>query len=62
MKQMQNALPTCEHCGAEKFQDEQGVWFCPDCIVEELDLAFLDENQGNPGELTQPYLLSPSGS
>ncbi len=62
MKQMQNVLPTCEHCGVEKFQDEQRMWFCPDCIIEELDPAFLNEHQNHPGELTQPYLLFPSSS
>ncbi len=50
---------TCHKCGVEKYQDDQGVWFCPDCIVEEITPAFLDEQRGDPGELTHPYVLSP---
>jgi hypothetical protein len=41
------------------YQDDQGAWFCPDCIVEELAPAFLDEKRDHPGELKQPYTLSP---
>jgi hypothetical protein len=54
-----NKTKTCRKCGVEKYQDDQGVWFCPDCIIEELDPAFLDEQSGDPGELTHPYVLSP---
>lgn len=50
---------TCHTCGVEKYQDDQGVWFCPDCIVAEIDPAFLDEHRGDPGDLTQPYVLAP---
>ena len=50
---------TCQSCGAEMYQDDQGLWFCPDCIVEELDPAFLEEKRDHPGELKRPYILSP---
>ena len=42
------------------YQDDQGKWFCPDCILEEIDPAFLDEEKDNRGELTRPYVLEPS--
>lgn len=54
-----NKMKTCRKCGAEKYQDDQGVWFCPDCIIEELDPAFLDEQRDDPGDLAHPYVLSP---
>ena len=54
-----NKIKTCRKCGVEKYQDEQGSWFCPDCIVTEIAPAFLDEQRNHPGELTQPYVLSP---
>jgi len=50
---------TCAKCGTEMYQDDQGQWFCPDCILEELDPAFLDEEQDNPGDLSRPYVLEP---
>lgn len=49
----------CKKCGAEMYQDDQGLWFCPDCIVEEIDPAFLDERRNDPGSLKRPYILSP---
>ena len=54
-----NKMKTCRKCGAEKYQDDQGVWFCPDCLIEALDPAFLDEQRADPGDLTHPYVLSP---
>ena len=50
---------TCRKCGVEMYQDDQDLWFCPDCIVEEISPAFLDERLDHPGELKRPYLLSP---
>jgi len=52
-------VKTCRKCGSEMYQDDQGTWFCPDCIVEEIDPAFLDEKRDDPGELKRPYVLSP---
>ena len=49
----------CKKCGTEMYQDDQGEWFCPDCIVEEIEHAFLDERLDHPGELKRPYILSP---
>ncbi|HZX13618.1 MAG TPA: hypothetical protein VFF49_04385 [Thermodesulfobacteriota bacterium] len=49
----------CKKCGCEMYQDEQGQWFCPDCILEEIDPAFLDEEQDDRGELRHPYVLEP---
>lgn len=41
------------------YQDDQGLWFCPNCIIEEIDPAFLDEKCDHPGELKRSYVLSP---
>ncbi len=41
------------------FRDNQKKWFCPDCILEKIDPAFLDEAGDDRGDLTRPYLLSP---
>lgn len=49
----------CRKCGEEKYQDDQGQWFCPDCILEEIDPAFLDEEGDDRGELKRPYVLEP---
>lgn len=49
----------CKKCGALMYQDDQGQWFCPDCILEELDPTFLDEERDDPGELKRPYVLEP---
>ena len=49
----------CRKCGEEKYQDDQGQWFCPDCILKEVDPAFLDEERDDRGELTRPYVLEP---
>lgn len=53
-------IKRCRKCGAEMYQDDQGQWFCPDCILEEVDPAFLDEAQDDRGELKRPYLLAPT--
>ena len=50
----------CKTCGAEKYQDDQGQWFCPDCILEQIDPAFLDEERDDRGELKRPYVLEPA--
>jgi uncharacterized Zn finger protein (UPF0148 family) len=52
-------VKTCRKCGTEMYQDDQGLWFCPDCVVEEVDPAFLDERREHPGELQHPYVLAP---
>lgn len=49
----------CRKCGEEKYQDDQGQWFCPDCILEEVDPAFLDEQRDDRGELKRTYVLEP---
>ena len=49
----------CRKCGEEKYQDDQGQWFCPECILEDVDPAFLDEEQDDRGELKRPYVLQP---
>lgn len=48
---------TCKKCGQEMYQDDQSQWFCPDCILEEIDPAFLDEELDERGELKRPYVL-----
>ena len=50
----------CRKCGEGKYQDDQGQWFCPDCILEEIDPAFLDEELDDRGELRRPYDLAPT--
>jgi uncharacterized Zn finger protein (UPF0148 family) len=50
---------SCKKCGTEMYQDDQGIWFCPDCIIEEIDPAFLDEKRDHPDELKRSYVLSP---
>ena len=52
-------VKTCRKCSSEMYQDDQGLWFCPDCIVEKIDPAFLDEQRDDPGELKRSYVLSP---
>jgi uncharacterized Zn finger protein (UPF0148 family) len=49
----------CRKCRGEKYQDDQGQWFCPDCIPEQIDPAFLDEERDDRGELKRPYVLEP---
>lgn len=49
----------CRKCAEEMYQDDQGKWFCPDCILEEIDPTFLDEEQDDRGELKRPYVLEP---
>lgn len=49
----------CKKCATEMYQDDHDQWFCPDCVLEEIDPAFLDEKLDHPGELKRPYLLSP---
>lgn len=49
----------CKKCGETMYQDDQGQWFCPDCILGEIDPAFLDEERDDRGELKRPYVLEP---
>ncbi len=49
----------CKRCGTEMYRDDQDKWFCPDCIVEEMDATFLDPYADDPGELKKPYVLRP---
>jgi hypothetical protein len=46
-------------CGIEMYQDDRGEWFCPDCVVDTIELEFLDEEQIGQGELKRPYVLGP---
>jgi predicted DNA binding CopG/RHH family protein len=41
------------------YRDEKGRWFCPECILEDLDQAFLDENLTDPGDLEKPFVMQP---
>ena len=49
----------CRKCGIEMYQDDQGKWFCPDCVLEEIDPRLLDEGLDHPGKLKRPYVLEP---
>lgn len=42
------------------YRDDQGKWFCPDCVLDEIDPAFLDEEKDDRGDLKRPYVLEPS--
>jgi hypothetical protein len=42
------------------YQDDAEKWFCPDCVLEQIDPAFLDEKLDHPGKLKRPYILEPS--
>lgn len=39
------------------YQDDQSKWFCPDCILEDIEPDFLDEKLDHPGKLKRPYIL-----
>ena len=41
------------------YQDDRGNWFCPDCVIEEIEPQFLDEKLDHPGKLKRPYVLEP---
>ena len=41
------------------YQDNQGKWFCPDCVVDEIDPRFLDEKLDHRGKFKRPYVLEP---
>jgi hypothetical protein len=56
-EQMMKKDKACKKCGTGMYQDDQGLWFCPDCIIEEIDPAFLDEKRNEPGSLKRPYIL-----
>jgi len=49
----------CKKCGIEMYRDDHGEWFCPDCVIEEIEPDFLDEKQISRGELKRPYVLEP---
>jgi hypothetical protein len=49
----------CKKCGIEMYQDDRGEWFCPDCVIEEIEPDFLDKTQIGRGELKRPYVLKP---
>jgi hypothetical protein len=50
----------CRKCKTEMYHDDQGKWFCPDCILREIEPAFLDERLDHPGQLRRPYVLEPA--
>ncbi len=50
----------CKKCREEMYRDDEGQWFCPDCILEEIDPVFLDEEKDDRGELRSPYVLEPT--
>jgi predicted DNA binding CopG/RHH family protein len=41
------------------YQDDHSQWFCPDCILDEIDSVFLDEERDERGDLKRPYVLRP---
>ena len=47
----------CRKCKTEMYQDDQSKWFCPDCILEDIEPDFLDEKLDHPGKLKRPYIL-----
>ena len=47
----------CKKCGIEMYQDNQGKWFCPDCVVDQIDPRFLDEKLDHRGKLKRPYIV-----
>ena len=49
----------CKQCAVEMYQDDRGEWFCPDCVLEEIEPDFLDETQIGRGELKRPFVLEP---
>ncbi len=49
----------CKKCAAEMYRDDKGRWFCPECVIEELDPGFLDESRTGPGDLKRPFVLRP---
>jgi predicted DNA binding CopG/RHH family protein len=55
MKKVKN----CSKCGSEMYRDDQNEWFCPDCVLEEINPAFLDQRLDHPGELSRAYVLEP---
>jgi len=50
----------CRTCKTEMYQDDQRKWFCPDCILREVEPNFLDEKLDHPGKLRRPYVLEPA--
>lgn len=52
-------LKKCQQCGSEMYRDDQQKWFCPDCVLEEINPVFLDERLDHPGELKRAYILEP---
>ncbi len=49
----------CRKCQAEMYRDDQNKWFCPDCVLEEIDPSFLNERSDQSGKLKRPYVLEP---
>ena len=49
----------CPYCLTEMYQDDHDTWFCPDCILEDIDAAFLNPDTDDPGALKKPYVLKP---
>ena len=47
----------CKKCGIEMYQDDEGQWFYPDCVVDEIDPRFLDEMLDHRGKLKRLYIL-----
>ena len=50
----------CRKCKTEMYQDDQSKWFCPDCILRQIEPTFLDEKVDHPGNLRRPYILEPA--
>ena len=49
----------CRKCGVEMYPDDQGKWFCPNCVLEEIAPDCLDEKLDHPGKLKRPYIMEP---
>lgn len=47
----------CKRCGVSLYQDDRKLWFCPDCVVNTIDSAFLNETDDKTGALKRPYVL-----
>ncbi len=50
----------CSKCKTDLYQDDQGKWFCAECLLRKIDPKFLDEKLDYPGKLKRPYILEPA--
>jgi hypothetical protein len=50
----------CSECKTDMYQDNQGKWFCPECLMRKIDPQFLDEKLDYPDKLKRRYILDPA--